>query len=119
MSPVLTQNNPEILNLIKDTYILDFLGLLKTYKEKDLRTSIVANLKSFLLELGKDFTFVGEEYRLQVGNKDFYVDLLFYHRELQCLVAFELKIEDFQVLLLTSIRIKGIKPLNTSKSTES
>lgn len=96
VSPMVTQNNPEMLNIIKDTYILDFLGLPKTYKEKDLRTSIVANLKSFLLELGKDFTFVGEEYRLQVGNKDFYVDLLFYHRELQCLVAFELKTEDFQ-----------------------
>jgi predicted nuclease of restriction endonuclease-like (RecB) superfamily len=96
LSPAVTQNHPNIQNIIKDTYVLDFLGLPKTYKEKDLRASIVTNLKSFLLELGKDFSFIGEEYRLQVGNKDFYVDLLFYHRELQCLVAFELKTEDFQ-----------------------
>ena len=59
MSPVVTQINPEIRNVIKDNYVLDFLGLPKTYKEKDLRTSIVANLKSFLLELGKDFSLGG------------------------------------------------------------
>ena len=53
------------------------------------------NLKSFILELGSDFTFVGEEFRLQIDMEDFYIDLLFYHRELCCLVAFELKIEKF------------------------
>ena len=53
-------------------------------------------MKSFILELGKDFLFMGEEYRLQVGNKDFYCDLLFYHRSLQCLVVFELKTTEFE-----------------------
>jgi predicted nuclease of restriction endonuclease-like (RecB) superfamily len=53
-------------------------------------------MKNFILELGKDFIFIGEEYRIQVGNRDFYIDMLFYHRELQCLVAFELKSVEFQ-----------------------
>ncbi len=57
--------------------------------------SLVKNLREFILELGKGFTFVGEEYRLQVGTKDFFVDLLFYHRGLQCLVAIDLKIDEF------------------------
>jgi len=70
------------------------LGKLKS--EDDLKRAIVANLKNFILEIGKDFTFVGEEYRVQVGNSDYYIDLLFYHRGLSCLVAFELKIDKFQ-----------------------
>ena len=53
-------------------------------------------LKNFILELGRDFSFIEQEYRLQVGSQDFYVDLLFYHRELQCLVAFELKVDKFK-----------------------
>ena len=53
-------------------------------------------MKSFILELGKDFLFIGEEYKLQVGNSDFFIDLLFYHRGLHCLVAFELKAEKFK-----------------------
>ncbi len=53
-------------------------------------------MKKFILEIGKDFTFVGEEYRVQVGNSDFYIDLIFYHRGLSCLVAFELKIDEFK-----------------------
>ena len=64
--------------------------------EKDLQKSILNNLKSFILEIGKDFTFIGEEYRVQVGNHDYYIDLLFYHRGLSCLVAFELKIGEFK-----------------------
>ena len=67
----------------------------KDFNEKDLRKSLVKNLKEFILELGKGFTFVGEEYRLQVGSKDFFVDLLFFHRGLRCLVAIDLKIDDF------------------------
>ena len=70
------------------------MGKLKS--EDDLKRAIVANLKNFILEIGKDFTFVGEEYRVQVGNSDYYIDLLFYHRGLSCLVAFELKIDKFQ-----------------------
>lgn len=61
-----------------------------------MKRAIVENLKDFILEIGKDFTFIGEEYRVQVGNSDFYIDLLFYHRGLSCLVAFELKIGKFQ-----------------------
>lgn len=79
----------------KDLYIFEFLNLPDTFTENELQKGLIQKLKSFLLELGKDFLFVGEKYRLQVGNKDFYIDLLFYHRQLQCLVAFELKTVDF------------------------
>lgn len=79
----------------KDLYIFEFLDLPDTFTENELQKGLIQKLKSFLLELGKDFLFVGEEYRLQVGNKDFFIDLLFYHRQLQCLVAFEIKIVDF------------------------
>ncbi len=82
--------------IFKDTYILDFLDLPIPHKEKDLQTALVSSLKDFILELGKNFTFIGEQYRVQVGNQDFYVDLLFFHRELQSLVAFELKTEKFK-----------------------
>lgn len=83
-------------NVFKDSYVLDFLDLPTPYKEKDLQTALIKSLKDFILELGKGFSFIGEEYRLQVGNDDFYIDLLFFHRELQCLVAFELKTEKFK-----------------------
>jgi len=79
-----------------DSYVLEFLDLPEKYSEDDLKHAILQNLKHFILEIGKDFTFVGEEYRVQVGNSDFYIDLLFYHRGLSCLVAFELKISKFQ-----------------------
>ena len=81
---------------ILDQYSLEFLDLPNNYSEKDLRKSIVSNLKDFILEIGNDFTFVGEEYRVQVGNRDFYIDLLFYNRTYSCLVAFELKIDKFE-----------------------
>ncbi len=79
-----------------DVYSLKFLNLPNEYSEVDLRKAIINNLKNFILEIGKSFTFVGEEYRIQVGNKDFFIDLLFYNRELTCLVAFELKVGKFQ-----------------------
>ena len=81
---------------ILDQYSLEFLDLPNNYSEKDLRKSIVSNLKDFILEIGNDFTFLGEEYRVQVGNRDFYIDLLFYNRYLKCLVAFELKVDEFK-----------------------
>ena len=81
---------------ILDTYSLEFLDLPSEYSEKDFRKSIIKNLKNFILEIGKSFTFIGEEYRIQVGNEDFYIDLLFYNREFSCLVAFELKIGKFK-----------------------
>lgn len=82
-------------DVFKDTYVFEFLDLPKDFNEKDLRKALVKNLREFILELGKGFSFIGEEYRLQVGNKDFFVDLLFYHRGLQCLVAIDLKTDEF------------------------
>ena len=78
-----------------DTYSLEFLDLPNEYSENDLKTAIIKNLKDFILEIGKDFTFIGDEYRIQVGNHDYFIDLLFYNRELSCLVAFELKLGEF------------------------
>ena len=83
-------------NIFLDNYVLDFLNLPAEVSEHDLQKSIIQNLKDFILEIGKDFTFIGEEYRVQVGNHDYYIDLLFYHRGLSCLVAFELKIGEFK-----------------------
>jgi len=87
--------NPGLASL-RDRYIFEFLDVPETHKEKELRKSIVANIRNFILEFGKDFTFVGDEYRIQVGNKDFFIDLLFFSRSLSCLVAIELKVTDFQ-----------------------
>lgn len=84
------------LAALRDSYVFEFLDLEKPYKEKDLRHQIVSHLKDFILEFGHDFTFVGEEYRVQVGNTDFFIDLLFYNRALSCLVAIELKIDTFR-----------------------
>ncbi len=86
----------EGLAALRDAYVFEFLELPPEHKEKDLRKAIVDNLKNFILEFGKDFTFVGEEYRVQVGNTDFFIDLLFYNRALSCLVAVELKVGKFK-----------------------
>ena len=96
LSPLVRQTRPDIAEIFRDTYIFDFLDLPKRHSEKDLRVGLVQSFKKFVLEFGKDFTFAGEEYRLQVGKNDYFIDLLFYHRGLQCLVAFELKIEEFK-----------------------
>jgi hypothetical protein len=64
--------------------------------ESALQKAIILNMKNFLLEIGRDFTFVSEQLRVQVGNSDFFIDLLFYHRELTCLIAFELKTTSFK-----------------------
>ena len=91
----LIDKHPAIGSL-RDNYVLEFLDIPEDYKEKDLRKSIISNLKQFILEFGKDFTFMGEEYRVQVGNTDFFIDLLFYNRALSCLVAIELKVGKFK-----------------------
>ena len=91
----LIEQHPAV-SALRDTYVLEFLDIPEDYKEKDLRKSIIANLKQFILEFGKDFTFMGEEYRVQVGNTDFFIDLLFYNRALSCLVAVELKVGKFK-----------------------
>ncbi|MEZ4908229.1 MAG: PDDEXK nuclease domain-containing protein [Saprospiraceae bacterium] len=82
--------------IFKDPYIFEFLDLPDGHSEKDFEKAITLNLKNFILEIGKGFAYMGNQYKLQVGNKDFYTDLLFYHRDLQCLVLFELKIQDFE-----------------------
>ena len=86
----------EMSGVLRDLYMLEFLELPEPYKEKDLKKAILKNIKQFLLEFGRDFIYMGDEFNLQVGNNDYYVDLLFFHRELQCLVAIELKIDDFK-----------------------
>lgn len=90
-----TVNKDDTLPFL-DTYVLDFLMLPKNFKEKDLKKAILNNLKDFILEVGRDFTFIDEEYKVEVGNRDFFLDLLFFHRGLCCLVAFELKIGQFE-----------------------
>ena len=91
----LRELQPDINNVFKDNYVLEFLGLPEIHTEDHLQKALHQNMKAFILELGKDFIFVGENYRLQVGNQDFYIDMLFYHRGLSALVAFELKIGKF------------------------
>jgi predicted nuclease of restriction endonuclease-like (RecB) superfamily len=86
---------PDINSGFKDSYIFEFLNLPDSYSESDLQKGLIKQMKKFILELGKDFLFIDEEYKIQVGNSDFYIDLLFYHRGLQCLVAFELKADKF------------------------
>jgi predicted nuclease of restriction endonuclease-like (RecB) superfamily len=86
----------EATNTFKDTYVLELLELPESHLEKDLRKAIAQNITKFLLEFGRDFAFMGEEYPLQVGNQDFAIDLLFYNRNLNCMVAIELKIEKFK-----------------------
>ena len=96
LSAVMTGLPQETKNVFRDSYALDFLNLPQNHNEKDLQKALVSSLKDFILELGIGFAFMGQEYRLQVGNSDFYIDLLFYHRDLKCLVAFELKIGKFK-----------------------
>ncbi len=96
LSPKMREIHPDSSKMFRDEYMLDFLNLPHKYNETDLRKGILKNLKDFILEFGKDFIFIGDEYRVQVGNSDFFIDLLFFHRELQCLVAFELKTTSFK-----------------------
>jgi predicted nuclease of restriction endonuclease-like (RecB) superfamily len=96
LSTALRESNRDLTNTFKDSYVFEFLNLPDPHSESDLQRGIVRQMKNFILELGKDFLFIGEEYKLQVGNSDFFIDLLFYHRGLQCLIAFELKADKFK-----------------------
>jgi len=96
LSTALRDNNQDLTNTFKDSYVFEFLNLPERHSEMDLQRGLIKQMKNFILELGKDFLFIGEEYKLQVGNSDFFIDLLFYHRGLQCLVAFELKTDKFK-----------------------
>ena len=96
VSPAVTQLHPDALSVFKDSYIVDFLDLPEQHSEADLHKGLLTKLKHFLLELGRDFCFVGSEFPVQVGKQDFALDLLFFHRGLNALVAIELKVDKFQ-----------------------
>ena len=96
LPPSVKEIHRDITNTFKDSYVFEFLNLSEAHSESDLQKGLIRQMKGFILELGKDFLFVGEEYKVQVGNSDFYLDLLFYHRGLQCLIAFELKADKFK-----------------------
>ncbi len=96
VSAALTQLYPDAAGVFRDSYLLDFLQLPEPHSEADLHAGLVRKLKDFLVELGRDFCFIGSQHPLQVGNRDFALDLLFYNRALNCLVAIELKVDEFQ-----------------------
>jgi predicted nuclease of restriction endonuclease-like (RecB) superfamily len=96
VSAVLSQIHPEALSIFKDSYVLEFLNLPDDHSEADLHQGLLRQLRDFISEMGRDFCFIGSEYPLQVGNRDFALDLLFFHRGLNCLVAIELKIDRFE-----------------------
>ena len=96
VSPLVTQTHPDALSVFKDSYMVEFLDLPQGHAEADLHQGLLQQLKQFLIELGRDFCFVGSEYPLQVGGRDFALDLLFFHRGLNSLVAIELKVGRFE-----------------------
>ncbi len=104
LSTALTEFPISTGNMFKDVYTFEFLDLPETYKENDLRKALLQNLRKFLIEMGPDFSLMGEEYVVQVGGKDFRIDLLLHNRALNCLVAVELKITEFQPEYLGKIQ---------------
>lgn len=82
-------------NTIKDPYIFDFITLKDNYKEKELENNMINRIRDVLLELGNGFSFVGNQYKITVGNDDYYLDLLFYHLKLRCFIVVELKVTEF------------------------
>jgi predicted nuclease of restriction endonuclease-like (RecB) superfamily len=96
LSAPLRELHPDAAAVFKDSYLLEFLDLSPAHSEADLQRALVEKLKEFLIELGRDFCFVRSYYPIQVGGRDFELDLLFFNRALNALVAFELKIEEFQ-----------------------
>ncbi|QIL44917.1 DUF1016 domain-containing protein [Acidovorax sp. HDW3] len=96
VSPLVAQIHADAASVFKDSYVVEFLGLPQGHAEADLHRGLLARLKDFLIELGRDFCFVGSEYPLQVGGRDFALDLLFFHRGLNSLVVIELKVGRFE-----------------------
>lgn len=96
VTPAVTQTHPTALEVFRDAYMVEFLDLPSGHAEADLHQGLLTRLRDFLIELGRDFCFVGSEYPLQVGGRDFALDLLFFHRGLNCLVAIELKVGRFE-----------------------
>ena len=91
----LKQNSDLASNIMKDPYVFDIIELTDNYKEKELENKMLEKLKNILLEFGNGFSFIGNQYKLTVGGKEFYMDLLFYHTKLKCYIAVELKIDEF------------------------
>ena len=89
-------NSNLVNNVIKDPYIFDFITLKDGYKEKELEIAMINRIRDVLLELGNGFSFVGNQYKLSVGNDDYYIDLLFYHLKLRCYIVVELKASSFK-----------------------
>lgn len=96
VSPLVTQMYPLAETVFKDAYSLEFLGLFEPYDEADLHGALIRNLGRFLTEMGRNFCYIGSEYPLQVGVRDFSLDLLLFHRGLNALVAIELKASRFE-----------------------
>jgi predicted nuclease of restriction endonuclease-like (RecB) superfamily len=96
VTAALRESHPEAADIFKDAYVMEFLQLPDGHLEADLHRGLLTKLKQFLIELGRDFCFVGSEYPIQVGGQDFSLDLLFFNRTLNCLVAFDLKITRFE-----------------------
>ncbi len=92
----LKQNSDLANNMMKEPYVFDLIELTENYKEKELENKMLERLKNVLLELGNDFSFVGNQYKITVDNQDFYIDLLFYHIQLKCYIAVELKVVEFK-----------------------
>jgi len=91
-----SKNNISSDLIFRDPYILDFLGLKETYSEKDIESAILIELQKFITEFGSDFAFLDRQKRISIDNEDYYIDLLFYHRRLKCLIAVELKLGKFE-----------------------
>lgn len=96
LAPVVREIHPEAQGAFRDAYLVEFLDLAEGHSEADLHRGLIQNLSRFLTELGRDFCFIGSEHPIQVGNRDFALDLLFFHRELNALVAIELKVGRFE-----------------------
>ncbi len=90
------QTRKQAFLAVKDHYTFDFLQLGKEHSESELETSLIKNIRGFLLEMGSYFTFVGNQYKIRVDDREYFIDLLLYHRQLQCLIAIELKIGAFE-----------------------
>ena len=96
VAPLVRQLQPDAASIFKDVYTLEFLGLPAEHSEADLEGALLRNLGRFITELGRDFCFMGSQYPIQVGGQDFALDLLFFHRGMNCLVVIELKIREFR-----------------------
>lgn len=96
VAPLVRQLQPDAASIFKDVYTLEFLGLPAEHSEADLKGALLRNLGRFITELGRDFCFMGSQYPIQVGGQDFALDLLFFHRGMNCLVVIELKIREFR-----------------------